>query len=249
MTTMTTWTPGDPLADVVKTALYERDIDHESHGRPGNEYLVIPVGDGPGEITAADADSELSGTIATYTGMHAYYHPTGHRSGDDGVPIFRSADLGAALGPAVFAAELPVLLSAVTTVVALVGSGDRARRHLAAQAAERFHHTPPPATHRHRRAADGTTTLTVTTTAVMDAEAIAAKLYAAYSKPFESGDPLPAVLTLADLMQTLADEAAGCADGWHHWQAEPGREAYDTVGPWAEQQVRRLLPHLTWPQD
>ncbi|WP_033356051.1 hypothetical protein [Kitasatospora aureofaciens] len=247
---MTDWTPGELLADVVKTALNEHDVDHESHGRVGSEYLVTPLGHGPGEITAADADSGLSGTIAKYTGLCAYYYPAGHRSGDEGVRIFRSADLGAALGPTVFAADLPALLSAVTTARALAGSGDHARRRLAAEATERFrHHTPHPATYCHRRAADGTVALAITATAVMDAQAIAAKLYAAYSKPYESGAQLPALLTVADVMQTLAAESAGCADGWHFWESEPGHQAYVEVHPWAQEQVRRLFPELTWPHQ
>ncbi|MER5372530.1 hypothetical protein [Streptomyces sp. NPDC002553] len=87
---------------------------------------------------------------------------------------------------------------------------------------------------------------TVTVTYPMDGSAIAAKLYAAYSKPFENGTPLPEELMVEDVMRTLAQESADCADGWHFWHAEPGQEAWDTVRPWAEAQTRRLFPTLTW---
>jgi hypothetical protein len=102
-----------------------------------------------------------------------------------------------------------------------------------------------PATHEIVRE-NGALIAKVTVTYPMDGSGIAAKLYATYSKPFESGDPLPEELTVEDVMRTLAQESADCAEGWHFWEAEPGQEAWDTVHPWAEAQVRRLFPTLTW---
>ncbi|WP_063729025.1 hypothetical protein [Streptomyces sp. RTd22] len=96
---------------------------------------------------------------------------------------------------------------------------------------------------------DGVVTVQVSVTYPMDGEAIVAKLYAAYSKPFENGTPLPEQLTMQDVMRTLAQESANCADGWHFWESEPGQAAWDAVHPWAEAQVRRLFPMLTWPEE
>ncbi|MFC4507047.1 MULTISPECIES: hypothetical protein [Streptomyces] len=93
---------------------------------------------------------------------------------------------------------------------------------------------------------DGVLIAKITVTYPMDGEGIAAKLYAAYSKPFESGTPLPEELTVEDAMRTLAQESANCAEGWHFWHAEPGQKAWDTVAPWADAQTRRLFPTVTW---
>ncbi|MGD6750392.1 hypothetical protein [Streptomyces sp. BH105] len=93
---------------------------------------------------------------------------------------------------------------------------------------------------------DGIRLAKVTTTYHMDGEAIAAKLYAAYSKPYEDDTPLPEELTVEDVMRTLAQESADCADGWHFWHQEPGQAAWDAVHPWAEAQTRRLFPEVAW---
>ncbi|MFJ2193122.1 hypothetical protein ACIOJE_35135 [Kitasatospora sp. NPDC087861] len=251
MTTTSTWTPGDQLADVVKTALDQRGITYESHGSARTEYLVIPIPGGPGEICLSDVDSALAGTLGEFRGMHAHYLPTSHMYGyGDDVQLFESPDLGALRGMDAFAAEFGALLAAITACLALVGSGDNARRTLAAQAAERFHHhTPPPATYRYRRAASGIVTLAVTTTAVMDARSLAVRLAGAYSVPLDNGTKLPATLTVADVMQTLADESAGCADGWHFWAQEPSEDADEATQEWATGHIGRLFPDLTPYQD
>ncbi|MFF1797702.1 hypothetical protein ACFVXQ_26385 [Kitasatospora sp. NPDC058263] len=245
---MTMWNPTDQLATVVRAALDDRAITYETHGGPGCTYLVLPVPRG-GEIAISDIDSDLPGTLAEYTGLRGYYFPTSHALGlSDEVPLFESPDLGERRSPDRFAAEFPALLAAVTACLALFGSGESATRRLTAEAAERFTLRPPaPASHRYYRTANGTVALTITTSTVMDAKAIASKLYAAYSKPYEGGTALPAVLTIDDIMQVLADEAAGCAHDWHFWQAEPGQDAWDDVHPWARHQVERLFPALTWP--
>ncbi|MFD8708622.1 hypothetical protein ACFV1W_39600 [Kitasatospora sp. NPDC059648] len=251
MTTTPTWTPDDQLADAVKASLDQIGIRYEEHGSASCGYLVIPVPDGPGEICLSDINSDLDGPLSEYAGLRAHYFPTCHMDGwGDQVPLYESPDLGAYRTAAEFTAEMPVLLGAITACLALVGSGANARRNLAAQAADRFkHHTPPPATYRYRRAADDIVTLAVTTTAVMDARSIAIRLANAHAVPLDNGTKLPATLTIADVMQTLADESAGCADGWHFWAAEPSEDADEAAQTWAAGHVRRLFPHLTPHQD
>ncbi|MER6401386.1 hypothetical protein ABT263_35895 [Kitasatospora sp. NPDC001603] len=250
---MSMWNPGDPLATVVRAALDQRGIRYEVHGNAACTCLVLPVPGGCGEVAMSDVDGDLAGTIGEYTGMHAHYFPTGHLEGrGDEVVLFESPNLGHVRHPDQFAVEFAELLGAVEACVRLFAP----RR----QAAERPLETagfetvgsrrapdPVPASYRWRRAADGSVALSVTTTAVMDAADVAAKVYAVFSKPFEGGEPLPPLLTVQDVMGVLAREAAGCAEGWHFWAAEPGQEASDTVQPWAESQVRRLFPELTWP--
>jgi hypothetical protein len=108
---------------------------------------------------------------------------------------------------------------------------------------------PAPATYEDARH-EGAAVLSVTTTHLMDGPAIASKLYAQYGTPdFAEGDPLPEALTVEDVMRALSQQAAECADGYHFWANEPSSDAWDIVQPWAEANVKRLFPHLTWPTE
>ncbi|WP_329492558.1 hypothetical protein OG618_37850 (plasmid) [Kitasatospora sp. NBC_01246] len=247
------WNPDDLLADVVRAELTRRRLAYEVHGSAACTYLVLPLPGGCGEVAMSDVNSDLDGPLAEYSGLHAHYFPTGHLEGrDDEVVLFESPNLGDRRSPDRFPVEFAELLGAVEACFRLFAPRRQAAKRLREIAAtetvgSRPAPDPAPARYRWRRGADDTVALSVTATAVMDAEAIAAKLYATFSKPFESGDPLPPLLTVQDVMQVLASEAAGCADGWHFWATEPGQDAWDTVHPWAEAQVRRLFPELTWP--
>ncbi|MEV7929652.1 hypothetical protein [Kitasatospora sp. NPDC088779] len=250
---MSMWNPGDTLATVIRAVLDQRGIRYESHGGFDTHYLVMPVLDGCGEVLMSDVSSNLAGTIAEFSGLRAHYCPTSHTEGrGDEVVLYESPNLGQRRHPARFDVEFSELLSAVVACFRLFAARRPAAARLQTLAAVETAGRSPapdpvPASYRWRRAIGGTVALSVTATAVMDAEAVAAKLYAAFSKPFEGGDPLPPLLTVQDVMQVLAREFAGCANGWHFWAAEPGQDAWDTVHPWAEAQVRRMFPELTWP--
>ncbi|MEW1675509.1 hypothetical protein AB0O47_20030 [Streptomyces noursei] len=86
----------------------------------------------------------------------------------------------------------------------------------------------------------------ITTSYAMDAESLATKLHQRYAHTLLNGDWLEE-LTVEQVMQALADEAAGCADAMHFWSQEPDQESFDVVYPWAKRQIRRLFPTLTWP--
>ncbi|MFD3728838.1 hypothetical protein [Streptomyces sp. NPDC058671] len=90
------------------------------------------------------------------------------------------------------------------------------------------------------------TVLQVTSVHNLDGETLAERLYEAYAMTTENGEKLPAEITAETLLGHLGEQTAACAEGWHHWANEPTQEAWDTVRPWAERQVRRLFPDLTW---
>jgi hypothetical protein len=97
---------------------------------------------------------------------------------------------------------------------------------------------------------DGTTVCAlITTSYAMDAESLTAKLHQRYAHTLLNGETLPEELTMEQVMQALADEAAGCADAMHFWAQDPDQESFDVVYPWAERQIRRLFPALTWPES
>ncbi|MFB7341276.1 hypothetical protein ACFCZ6_14560 [Streptomyces hydrogenans] len=80
----------------------------------------------------------------------------------------------------------------------------------------------------------------------LDGETLAERLYDAYAMTTENGEDLPDEITLEDLLRHLGEQNASCAEGWHTWANEPTQQSWDTVRPWAERQVRRLFPDLTW---
>ncbi|MFK0015700.1 hypothetical protein [Streptomyces sp. NPDC091027] len=89
----------------------------------------------------------------------------------------------------------------------------------------------------------------ITTSYAMDAESLTAKLHQAYAHTLRDGGTLPEELTMEQVMQALANEAAGCADAMHFWAQEPDQESFDVVFPWAGRQIRRLFPTITWPES
>ncbi|MEU2454843.1 hypothetical protein ABZ605_32740 [Streptomyces sp. NPDC012765] len=90
------------------------------------------------------------------------------------------------------------------------------------------------------------TVLQVTSVHNLDGETLAERLYEAYAMTTENNMELPEEITTETLMAALGEQIANCAEGWHTWANEPTQEAWDTVRPWAERQVRRLFPGLTW---
>ncbi|WP_405895219.1 hypothetical protein OG612_45475 (plasmid) [Streptomyces sp. NBC_01527] len=80
----------------------------------------------------------------------------------------------------------------------------------------------------------------------LDGETLALRLYEAYAKCPENGEPFPEGITLETLAAHIGEQGASCAEGWHEWESEPTQEAWDKVWPWAQEQVRRLFPDLTW---
>lgn len=90
------------------------------------------------------------------------------------------------------------------------------------------------------------TVLQVTSVHNLDGETLAERLYEAYAMTTENNEELPVEITAETLLGHLGKQIADCAEGWHHWANEPTQEAWDTVRPWAERQVRRLFPDLTW---
>ncbi|WP_394426673.1 hypothetical protein [Streptomyces sp. SGAir0957] len=80
----------------------------------------------------------------------------------------------------------------------------------------------------------------------LDGESLALKLYDRYGRRLENGTHLPDELTLSDLADLLGEQGVNCAEGWHVSELEPTEDTWNTVWPWACQQVHRLLPGLSW---
>ncbi|MFD7919555.1 hypothetical protein ACFV3R_10055 [Streptomyces sp. NPDC059740] len=80
----------------------------------------------------------------------------------------------------------------------------------------------------------------------LDGESLALKLYDRYGRRQETGERLPDDLALADLADLLGEQGASCAEGWHVSELEPTEGTWNAVWPWACEQVRRLLPDLSW---
>jgi hypothetical protein len=80
----------------------------------------------------------------------------------------------------------------------------------------------------------------------LDGETLAMRLFDAYGHRPENGDALPDEVPAHTVMELLGAQGAHCAEGWHVSANEPTQEAWDEVWPWAQAQVRRLFPSLTW---
>ncbi|MEJ8654677.1 hypothetical protein WKI65_43265 [Streptomyces sp. MS1.AVA.3] len=107
--------------------------------------------------------------------------------------------------------------------------------------------SPPPATYEAIPDPDGRgAVLQVTYAHNLDGESLAMRLYYAHAKVSENGEKLPTEISVDTLMGHLGEQGASCAEGWHEYESEPTQQAWDEVWPWAQDQVRRLFPDLTW---
>ncbi|MER5549871.1 hypothetical protein ABT072_47650 [Streptomyces sp. NPDC002589] len=79
-----------------------------------------------------------------------------------------------------------------------------------------------------------------------DGETLAFKLAHAYQFRTEHSEELPEELPLADLMELLGAQGAACAEGWHVPANEPTEESWNLVWPWAQDQIRRIFPDVSW---
>jgi hypothetical protein len=79
-----------------------------------------------------------------------------------------------------------------------------------------------------------------------DGETLALKLALAFQSRPEHGEELPEELTLADLMSLLGAQGAACAEGWHESANEPTKASWNLVWTWAQDQIRRLFPTVSW---
>lgn len=79
-----------------------------------------------------------------------------------------------------------------------------------------------------------------------DGETLAFKLAHAYQFRPENGEDLPEELPLAALMEFLGAQGAACAEGWHVSESEPNEESWNLVWPWAQDQIHRLFPDVSW---
>ncbi|MFJ2752720.1 hypothetical protein [Streptomyces sp. NPDC087297] len=106
---------------------------------------------------------------------------------------------------------------------------------------------PPPATFKMTPDPEGRgTVLEATFTHNLDGETLALHLYEAYVSSLDDGGTLPDEITPESVMQLLANERASCTEGWHERVNEPTRGAWAETWLWAQSQVRRLFPDLTW---
>jgi len=80
----------------------------------------------------------------------------------------------------------------------------------------------------------------------LDGETLAMRLFDAYAHRPENGEALPDEITIQTLSEHLGMQGSNCAEGWHASATEPSQQAWDEVWPWAQAQVRRLFPDLTW---
>ncbi|MEE1741223.1 hypothetical protein PUR49_32655 [Streptomyces sp. BE147] len=80
----------------------------------------------------------------------------------------------------------------------------------------------------------------------LDGETLALRLYEEFAHQAESGIPLPKEIETDVLTSLLGKQGAYCAEGWHVSANEPTQQSWETVWPWAQAQVRRLMPNLTW---
>ncbi|MFF2571111.1 hypothetical protein [Streptomyces sp. NPDC058084] len=105
----------------------------------------------------------------------------------------------------------------------------------------------PPATSQVTADPDGRgTVLQVTFTHNLDGETLALHLYDAYVFGVDGGDELPTEVTAETVMKLLAERRASCTEGWHESVNDPTTVAWAVTWPWAQRQIRRLFPDLTW---
>ncbi|MFE7194468.1 hypothetical protein [Kitasatospora sp. NPDC057541] len=243
--------PDQPLTEAVSTALAHHGIQVERHGPGGSlgHWLTTRLPDGA-EIAIEDGHGYLPGTLAQYGRLRAIYQPARHEDAADyATQVYRSPtadESGNSL--ARFIAHIDTL----ATVIIACHHQAEARALWVRPRLDPDRLTPAHSdtrtTARLHRAADRTTSLTVTTTVRMDAQALAAKLHDAYWSTGEDGEALPTLTRhqVLDIVGRLADD---CADGWHQSMNGPGERAHDQVTAWADAQIRRLFPELTWPQE
>lgn len=106
---------------------------------------------------------------------------------------------------------------------------------------------PSPATHQTVPDAEGRgTVLQITSTHNLDGQTLVLRLFESFAHYPEHGEPLPDEITTDSVMHCLGQQAAECAEGWHETVNEPTQKCWETVWPWAEAQIRRLFPDLTW---
>ncbi|MFE2911459.1 hypothetical protein [Kitasatospora indigofera] len=245
MSTTTVFSPDTLLSDALQKALTEHGIPHEFWNTGGScTALKILTADG-GEISLCDVNAQVDdSTLAQYSGLQCAYSPTWDGESDY-VDLYSSPDLGRYRDMAAFSAELADMIAAI----------ELCRRMCAVRSArstwKRRQRIAPPQpaetlARLHRRA-DGFNQLTVVTPVRMDAEAIAAKLYATYWATSEIGEELPD-LTRSQVLDILGRLTAECADGWHESLNGPGHRAHEETEAWARAQVTRLYPELSWPE-
>ncbi|MFD5881031.1 hypothetical protein [Streptomyces yangpuensis] len=93
------------------------------------------------------------------------------------------------------------------------------------------------------------TVLKVTYSHNLDGETLARTLFDRYAHHVVDGEPLPDEIPLDTLMDLLGQQGAYCAEGWHESANDFTDEAWPTVWPWAQAQIQRLLPDITWNID
>ncbi|MER5352572.1 hypothetical protein ABT093_19845 [Kitasatospora sp. NPDC002551] len=208
------------------------------HTSGGYTCLKVPVG--RAEICLTDINGHVSRPLSDYSGLAVYYYPFFEHQG---IRLYESPDLGIRRDPTLFEREASAAIKAIQLCRQLC----QTRRGLAEED-RRLRLAPPQPTEtlaRFHRDATGRTTLTVATNFRLTAEEIRATLACHFEVPWEESDDLPEI-TLPELLDILATHAQPCV---HGFCAPLSRFATSNSSPtrqWAAEQVRSLLPSLSW---